>query len=245
MLLVAQRVFGTTDGINVLVYVHPSKATPVLARDPSLAFDHDVMKGLGLAPSLALTVRAVSEPQAAVKSFLDVAFPDAMPAATVAGLIEQGVLRGPAGNHDVTWVNNGIALRFRADPNFDAALELKNLKAAMLPVLGHAVTQLRKEKPIAVRPPQRVKIYRERAAHGWRFTLDAGDRMTLMTLVGPLPASFSIADDRLLEFEYFALAPIQHVAVEALTNVSVDQIAAYGGAVIIDRPGGGVFWQSR
>lgn len=245
MLLVAQRVLGKTIGINVFVYVHPSKAAPVLARDPSLAFDHTVMKGLGFAPSLALTVRAVTEPRATVTSFLDIAFPDAMPAATVAGLIEQGVLRGPAGNHDVTWVNNGIALRFRTDPKFVAALELKDLKAAILAVLGHSVTRLRNEKAIATRPSQPVKIYRDRAAHGWRFTLDASDRMTLMTLVGALPTSFSIADERLLEFEHFALAPIQHVAVEALTNVSVDQISAYGGAVIIDRPGGSIFWQAK
>jgi len=39
------------------------------------------MAGLGAAPSLALTLHAVKDPNAAVLSFLDIAFPDAVPAA--------------------------------------------------------------------------------------------------------------------------------------------------------------------
>lgn len=244
MLLVAQRVAGRTEGVNVSVYVHPANAGPVLARDPTLAFDHQLMSNLGLAASLALSVSAVREPNATVLSFLDVAFPDAMPAGAVAGLIDQAFLRGPTGNHDVTWVNAGVGLRFRAPAEFDAPLELKHLKSALLPVLGGAVTRLRGEPDIAVRPPQPVSIYRERAPHGWRYMLDPIDRQTLTTLVGALPASFGVADDTRDDFLNFALVPLEHVVVEALTGVSVDQIAAYGGAVIVDRVTGAQIWST-
>ncbi|MBX3270400.1 MAG: hypothetical protein KF729_09080 [Sandaracinaceae bacterium] len=244
MLLVAQRVRGVLEGINVSAYVHPPQASAILARDPSLAFDHGVMAGLGAAPSLALTLRAVKEPSAIVLSFLDLAFPDPVPPATVAGLLEQAVLRGPAGNHDATWVNGVLGLRFRADALLDPVGELGTLKSALLPVLGHGVTRLRNEPPIAVRPSQPVKIYLDRAAHGTRYTLDPSDRETLMTLVGGLPMSLAIADETRLDFLDFALAPLEQIVIEALTGVSVAQISAYGGAIIIDRATGRVLWPS-
>jgi hypothetical protein len=241
MLLIAQRVRSPSGGlgVNVAAYVHGPSTSAALARDPQLGLVDPVFK-----PMLMLTMKEIDASGARVVSLLDVVFPDDLPADAAAVLVDRALLAWRPGESSSIWSEGPVAVRFYASPEVEAPGELRDLRAAMMPLFGQVVARLRGGPPVPVSPPQPVRIRQSRGRQGVRYVLDPLDRGRLSKLLGRvLPSSFSIADETREAFEVFALASLERIVIESLTGVPFETLAAFGGAVIEDTTGR-ILWPS-
>ena len=220
------------EAIHVFVYLH--RNTPVSDIDwsaPDAGFLAEHCPG-----QLMLAVRTLSG-KLAVRSFLDVAFPDVL-AKQGAMLLRQLIAAWPAGP---AWPNSwnvvGVGGRFyiAASRRANAAADLKGLQEALLSVLGEVVPRQLNLPALSVPVAQPLVVVQSRTAKGLEFRLDDTSRGILTSLgVAALETVMSVSLANYDAFEAMTGRDIEDEVVPALTKLTIEQIDALGGAEVVE-----------
>jgi hypothetical protein len=245
MYVTAQRVENErgAEGVHVFVYVHGEGTVPGLDwTTPDAGFVADVHPG-----QLLFAVRSISGERLAVRSFLDVAFSNAV-ADSGAWLLRRLVAAWPAQARSwpISWTADNIGGRFYtvAPRRAAAESELRELHEALLPILATAVPRQLglPSSPAPVAQP--LVIVRRRTPRGFEFRIEDTSQKILESVGVPSPHPVLTAS--LAHYDAFEVTTgrdFEDEIVSVLTKLSLAQLDALGGAEIIDEHGAAV-WAS-
>lgn len=247
MYLSAQKVRDAdgAEGVNVFVYTHRGvDCAGVDWNVPDVGHVADHCPG-----KLAAAVRSVTAKRATVLAFLDIVAAETLPATAVAQLLQSGAARWPGRGWPTSWHAGPLGLRFFAVRALRSEAQpeplFRELKDAVLPILGFVVSQERGAATFPVRPPGPIVIERHRTPVGHRFELSP-DAVELLR--GAVPdatiRSLSISADTMDAFERFTGHATEDEAVSALTGLRLDQVDALAGALVVDMESGETIWRS-
>lgn len=246
MYLAAQRVRARDgrEGVNVVGYTHRGEDHPGIDwRNPDVVHIAEAEPG-----RLMFTVRSLEMAGNAVRSFLDIAVSDGVPAKTVASLLEAAaVSRRPEPSQSSVWKQGPMSLRLYVAPSLQtpAAVEFRELRAKMLFTIANVVTNVRKVPTLVTKPPQAIHFSRHRGPVSDRYLVDSASREALRRLVGDatIPASVNVTHENAEAFAHFVGGDLVAEIVLTFTNCTLDQLDALGGALVVDEAGREV-WKS-
>lgn len=248
MYLSAQKVRDSdgAQGVNVFVYTHRGVECPGVDWGmPDVGYVADQCPG-----KIVAAVRSITAKNPGVLTFLDIAVSEQLLAHAVGTLLQSAAAHwpGPRG-WPTTWHAGPLGLRFYAaralrDEDRPGA-ELRELKDALLPILGDVVSEQRGSARLDVRPPGPIIVERHRTPVGFRFELtqDAA-RLLKAAGAGSSARSVSVSTENLDAFEIFTGHDIEDEVVQTLSGLRLEQIDALAGAVVVDAANGQEVWRS-
>ncbi|MEI8255679.1 MAG: hypothetical protein WCJ30_08410 [Deltaproteobacteria bacterium] len=247
MYLAAQHVRAKDgrEGVNVFAYTH--------RNDHAVGIDWKSPDVVGIAERnpgrLMFAVRSVESSGNSVRSYLDVAVSDDLPARSVASLLEGASLawRPELVQATAVWSHGPMSLRLyvAASIRESIAAEFRVLKDELMLAIAHAVTHERGAPSFEVRPSQPIRVVRRRGEASSRYALDESSHEALRRLLPAnvtLPASVNVSLDTEDAFRHFAGADLVVEVLAALTHRTVDQVEAVGGIVVVDERSGEQVW---
>ncbi|MHB8876959.1 MAG: hypothetical protein ACYC8T_24955 [Myxococcaceae bacterium] len=249
MYLTAQRVRASDgrEGVNVIGYSHRGATyADIDWRNPDVVHISEEQPG-----RLMFTVFALDTKGNSVRSFLDVAVSDEVPARTVAALLEAAALswQAESSQSSAVWARGPMSLRLYVAPslNTSSAAEFRALKDKLLLAVANVVTSDRKAPSFAVRPPHPVRLLRRRGAVSDRFLLDRASREALGRVLGAgvtIPASVNVTLENKAAFQQFVGSDLLTEIVLTFTHCTLEQLDALGGAIVADEATGEELWRS-
>lgn len=244
MYLTAQRVKDARgrEGINVYGYSHPAaEAAGIDWQAPNVAMIAERHPG-----RLMFSLRAVEGTGNSILSYLDVAIADQVPARTVADLLQAAMTAWSPGVP--VWLQGPMALRFqtRLTDADGAAREIRALKDELVFAVAARIAAGRDEEPALSAAPQPLCVLRKSGHASYRFELDTPSREFLAKARPDLllPAGLNITYENLEAFRAFSSSAIEPEAIQALTHLSLEQIDALAGGLILAEDTGEVIWRS-
>jgi len=248
MYLSAQKVqeSGGAQGVNVFVYTHRGVKCPGVDWNvPDVGYVADHCPG-----KIVAAIRSITAKRPGVLTFLDVAVSEHLTAHTVGSLLQSAAAQwpGPRG-WPTTWHAGPLGLRFYATRSLQeeerARREFRQLKDALLPILGDVVSTQRGSPRFDVRPPGPIIVERHKTPVGFRFELTHDAARLLYDAGAGAPArSISVSSENLDVFQIFTGQNIEDEVVQTLSGLRLDQIDSLAGAIVVDATNGQEIWRS-
>ncbi len=247
MYLTAQHVRATTgqEGVSVYGYTHQDVLAPMVDwAHPDVEYIANSVPG-----RLMFARRGLDTPGGAVRSYLDAAAFDRIPASMIARLLWSAATEWPEfPTWPKRWWHSSLSLRFDADATIREAhgpAEYRMLRDELILTFTSSVAPHPYQfQPI---PSQTLIVFREQHENSDYYHLAPPSRQLIRSAVSgiQLPAGMNITHQKKEALRTFSLASLEETVVQALTQLSLEKIQAFMvGVQILDANTGTVIWSS-